>query len=94
MIEDNERPRDHEHHLRQFEVVTGLDLHLWLEKSNHVVTGEADRPTLEMRNVIARNKAEFAEDLLQFAERIGGTSSGDGARSFANGQIALALAND
>src|SRR5207237_7069609 len=88
VIEDNERPRDHEHHLRQFEVVTGMDRDLWLEKPNHVVTGEADRPTLEMRNVIARNKAEFAKDLLQFAERIGSASIGDGARFVANGDLA------
>ena len=71
-----------------------MDRHLCLEKSNHVVAGEADRTALEMRNVIARNKAEFAEDLLQFAKRVGGTEIGGGARFVANGQIALALAND
>src|SRR5882724_2036742 len=84
VIEDDERPRDHEHHFRQFKVAAGMDWHLWFEKSNHVVTGEADRTALKMGNVVARNKAKFVENLLQFAERIGGVAIGGGARFFAN----------
>ena len=65
-----------------------------LEKSDHVVADKADCTALEMRNIVARNKAEFAEDLLQFAEWIEGAAIGGGARFFANSDITLALAND
>ena len=40
------------------------------EKSDHVVTDEADHATLEMRYLVARNKAEFSENFLQIGEWI------------------------
>src|SRR5207248_7218882 len=69
VVEDDKRPRDHKHHFRQFEVAAGMDRHLWFEKSNHVVAGEADRTALKMGNVVARNKAEFARDFCISVER-------------------------
>ena len=84
MIENNERARNHEHHFRQPEVVARMNRCFRLEKSDHVVADEADCAALKMGDIIARNKAEFAEDFLQFAEGIGGAAIGGGKRFFAN----------
>src|SRR2546422_10642920 len=94
VIKDDQCSGNYEHHLRQREIVARMNRCFPLKKSDHVVADKADRTALEMRNVVARNKAEFAENLLQFAERIGGAATGGGARFFANGHLALALAND
>ena len=49
-----------------------------LEKSDHVVADKTDRTALKMRDIVARNKTEFAEDLLQFPEGIGGAACSGG----------------
>ena len=40
------------------------------EKSDHVITDEADHAALEMRYLIARNKTEVSKNFLQIGEWI------------------------
>ena len=54
------------------------------KKTDHIVTNEADHAALEMRYLLARNKAKFGQNSLQIGERV---------RSAVFGYLAILLAS-
>src|SRR5205823_13428910 len=68
VIENDHRPRDHEHHFRKLEIIAQMNRNGWLEKPDEIVTNKTHRAANEMGSVTRGGETKTRHDLLQLGQ--------------------------
>ena len=92
MIENKHLARDHEHHVGRLQIVARVHGNGRLEKTDHVVTDEADGAGNEVRNPGRGDEAKTSHNFFELGQRIGTGFETIGLSAFGDGDAgAVAL---